>query len=196
MQAGNNQKSLDISSELRYNINLGNYICYQRKEGSIIMAVKKIRMSAEGFKDLEKQLEYLKNVRRAEVAQKLKEARSFGDLSENAEYDAAKDEQRDIEARIEEIEKILKNAEVVVEDEVDSDKINIGCKVDVLDLEYDEEIEFQIVGSTEANSLEGKISNESPVGKALIGAHKDDIVDVETPAGIMQYKVLSIQRNI
>ena len=101
-----------------------------------------------------------------------------------------------IEARIEEIEKILKNAEVVVEDEVDSDKINIGCKVDVLDLEYDEEIEFQIVGSTEANSLEGKISNESPVGKALIGAHKDDIVDVETPAGIMQYKVLSIQRNI
>ena len=82
------------------------------------------------------------------------------------------------------------------EDEVDSDKINIGCKVDVLDLEYDEEIEFQIVGSTEANSLEGKISNESPVGKALIGAHKDDIVDVETPAGIMQYKVLSIQRNI
>ena len=113
-----------------------------------------------------------------------------------AEYDAAKDEQRDIEARIEEIEKILKNAEVVVEDEVDSDKINIGCKVDVLDLEYDEEIEFQIVGSTEANSLEGKISNESPVGKALIGAHKDDIVDVETPAGIMQYKVLSIQRNI
>ena len=93
--------------------------------------------------------------------------------------------------------KILKNAEVVVEDEVDSDKINIGCKVDVLDLEYDEEIEFQIVGSTEANSLEReKISNESPVGKALIGAHKDDIVDVETPAGIMQYKVLSIQRNI
>ena len=135
-------------------------------------------------------------VKAQEVAQKIKEAREQGDLSENAEYDAAKDEQRDIEARIEEIEKILKNAEVVVEDEVDSDKINIGCKVDVLDLEYDEEIEFQIVGSTEANSLEGKISNESPVGKALIGAHKDDIVDVETPAGIMQYKVLSIQRNI
>ena len=145
---------------------------------------------------LEDELQNLKVVRRKEVAQKIKEAREQGDLSENAEYDAAKDEQRDIEARIEEIEKILKNAEVVVEDEVDSDKINIGCKVDVLDLEYDEEIEFQIVGSTEANSLEGKISNESPVVKALIGAHKDDIVDVETPAGIMQYKVLSIQRNI
>ena len=149
-----------------------------------------------GLKKLEDELHDLKVNKRREIAGKIKEAREQGDLSENAEYDAAKDEQRDIEARIEEIEKILKNAEVVVEDEVDSDKINIGCKVDVLDLEYDEEIEFQIVGSTEANSLEGKISNESPVGKALIGAHKDDIVDVETPAGIMQYKVLSIQRNI
>ena len=148
------------------------------------------------LKKLEDELHDLKVNKRREIAGKIKEAREQGDLSENAEYDAAKDEQRDIEARIEEIEKILKNAEVVVEDEVDSDKINIGCKVDVLDLEYDEEIEFQIVGSTEANSLEGKISNESPVGKALIGAHKDDIVDVETPAGIMQYKVLSIQRNI
>ena len=124
------------------------------------------------------------------------QVREQGDLSENAEYDAAKDEQRDIEARIEELEAILKNAEVVVEDEVDLDKINVGCAVKVYDITFDEEMEFKIVGSTEANSLEGKISNESPVGKALIGAHKDDIVDVETPAGIMQYKVLSIQRNI
>ena len=160
------------------------------------MAVKKIRMSAEGLKDLEKQLEYLKNVRRAEVAQKLKEARSFGDLSENAEYDAAKDEQRDIEARIEELEAILKNAEVVVEDEVDLDKINVGCAVKVYDITFDEEMEFKIVGSTEANSLEGKISNESPVGKALIGAHTNDIVEVEMPSGIMKYKVLEIQRNV
>ena len=89
-------------------------------------------------------------------------------MSENAEYDAAKDEQRDIEARIEELEGILKNAEVVVEDEVDFDKINVGCKVKVFDITYDEEMEFKIVGSTEANSLEGKISNESPVGQALI----------------------------
>ena len=138
----------------------------------------------------------MKVVKRKEVAQKIKEAREQGDLSENAEYDAAKDEQRDIEARIEDIEKILKNAEVVVEEEVELDKISVGCTVRILDCEFDEELEYKIVGSTEANSLEGKISNESPVGKALIGAHKDDIVDVETPAGIMQYKVLSIQRNI
>ena len=159
------------------------------------MAVKKIRMSAEGLKDLEKQLEYLKNVRRAEVAQKLKEARSFGDLSENAEYDAAKDEQRDIEARIEELEAILKNAEVVVEDEVDLDKINVGCAVKVYDITFDEEMEFKIVGSTEANSLEGKISNESPVGHALIGKKINDVVDVETQAGVIQYKVLDIKRS-
>ena len=113
-------------------------------------------------------------LRRKEVAAKIKEAREQGDLSENAEYDAAKDEQRDIEARIDELEQILKNAEVVVEDEVDSDKINVGCTVAVYDEEFDEEIEFKIVGSTEANSLQGKISNESPVGKALLGREVGD----------------------
>ena len=133
-------------------------------------------------------------VRRKEVAQKIKEAREQGDLSENAEYDAAKDEQRDIELRIEELEKLLKNAEVVVEDEIDTDKINIGCKVKLLDVEYDEEMEFYIVGSTEANSLQNKISNESPVGHALIGKGVGDVVDVETQAGVIQYKVLEIQR--
>ena len=157
---------------------------------------KKNILTYQGLKKLEDELQELKVVRRKEVAAKIKEAREQGDLSENAEYDAAKDEQRDIEARIEDIEKILKNAEVVVEEEVDLDKISIGCNVKILDIEFDEELEYKIVGSTEANSLKGKISNESPVGKALIGAHKDDIVDVETPAGIMQYKVLSIQRNI
>ena len=157
---------------------------------------KKNILTYQGLKKLEDELQELKVVRRKEVAAKIKEAREQGDLSESAEYDAAKDEQRDIEARIEDIEKILKNAEVVVEEEVDLDKISIGCNVKILDIEFDEELEYKIVGSTEANSLKGKISNESPVGKALIGAHKDDIVDVETPAGIMQYKVLSIQRNI
>ena len=132
--------------------------------------------------------------KRKEVAQKIKEAREQGDLSENAEYDAAKDEQRDIELRIEELEKLLKNAEVVVEDEIDVDKINIGCKVKLLDVEYDEEMEFFIVGSTEANSLQNKISNEAPVGRALIGKSVGDVVDVETQAGIIQYKVLEIQR--
>ena len=160
------------------------------------MAEKKNILTYTGLKKYEDELHDLKVNKRQEIAQKIKEAREQGDLSENAEYDAAKDEQRDIEARIVDLEKLLKNAEVVVEDEIDLDKISIGCQVKVLDVEEDEEMEFKIVGSTEANSLEGKISNESPVGKALIGAHKDDIVDVETPAGIMQYKVLSIQRNI
>ena len=137
----------------------------------------------------------LKVVRRKEVAAKIKEAREQGDLSENAEYDAAKDEQRDIEARIEEIEQILKNAEVVVEDEVDVGKINVGCTVKVYDEEFEEEIEFMIVGSTEANSLMGKISNESPVGKALIGASIGQEVLVETQMGVSKYRVLGIERS-
>ena len=109
---------------------------------------------------------------------------------------AAKDEQRDIEARIEELEKILKNAEVVVEDDVDLDTINIGCTVDVYDKEFEEEIVFQLVGSTEANSLAGKISNESPVGKALIGKKVGDVVAVETQAGVIEYEVLKINRSV
>lgn len=160
------------------------------------MEEKKNLLTYGGLKQLEEELHDLKVVKRKEVAQKIKEAREQGDLSENAEYDAAKDEQRDIEARIEEIEKILKNAEVVVEDEVDLKTISVGCKVKVHDLEFDEEMEFKIVGSTEANSLEGKISNESPVGKALIGAKEGQTVSVEMPAGVMEYKVLQIQRNV
>lgn len=159
------------------------------------MSEKKNLLTYAGLKKLEDELQDLKVVKRKEVAQKIKEAREQGDLSENAEYDAAKDEQRDIELRIEEIEKILKNAEVVVEDEVGLDKINVGCKVKVFDVEYDEEMEFYIVGSTEANSLEGKVSNESPVGKALLGAKVDDTVEVETQAGVIHYKVLEIQRS-
>ena len=155
---------------------------------------KKNILTYEGLKKLEDELENLKVVRRKEVSQKIKEAREQGDLSENAEYDAAKDEQRDIEARIEELEKILKNAEVVVEEEADLDKVNIGCSVKILDCEFDEELEYKIVGSTEANSLKGKISNESPVGKALLGKQVGDTVTVETPAGEFSYKVLSIHR--
>jgi transcription elongation factor GreA len=130
------------------------------------------------------------------VAQKIKEAREQGDLSENAEYDAAKDEQRDIEARIEEIEKILKNADVVDEEEVDLDKISVGCTVLLYDEEFEEEVEYKIVGSTEANSLSGKISNESPLGKALLGKTVGDGVVVEAQAGTMEYKVLKIDRSI
>ena len=160
------------------------------------MTVKKNILTSEGLKKLEDELDDLIVVKRKEVAQKIKEAREQGDLSENAEYDAAKDEQRDIEARIEEIEKILKNAEIVDEDEVDLETINIGCQVKILDLEFDEELVYKIVGSTEANSLKGKISNESPVGKALIGKKVGDLVSVETQVGIVQYKVLDIQKSI
>ncbi len=158
------------------------------------MVDKKNILTYEGLKRYEEELQNLKVVKRKEVHQKIKEAREQGDLSENAEYDAAKDEQRDIELRIEELEKLLKNAEVVVEDEIDLDKINIGCKVKVYEIDEDEEMEFKIVGSSEANSLQNKISNESPVGQALMGKKVGDVVEVETQSGVIQYKVLEIQR--
>ncbi len=158
------------------------------------MEAKKNILTYEGLKKLEEELEDLKVNQRKAVAAKIKEAREQGDLSENAEYDAAKDEQRDIEARIEEITAILKNADIVDEDEVDLDRISIGCRVKILDIEYKEEMEFKIVGSTEANSLDGKISNEAPLGKALIGAKVGQKVSVDCPAGIIKYKVLEIQR--
>ena len=167
---------------------------YIEKGCRIKMEEKKTLLTYAGLTKLEEELHDLKVNKRKEVAEKIKEAREQGDLSENAEYDAAKDEQRDIEARIEEIEKILKNAEVVVEDEVDLNKINIGCMVKVYDEEFDEEMEFQIVGSTEANSLQNKISNESPVGRALIGRSVGDKVEVETQVGVISYKVLGIKR--
>nr|WP_330389250.1 transcription elongation factor GreA [Parasporobacterium paucivorans] len=158
------------------------------------MIEKKNILTYEGLTRLEGELQDLKVVKRKQVAEKIKEAREQGDLSENAEYDAAKDEQRDIETRIEELEKILKNAEVVDEDEVDLGKINIGCMVKLLDKIDQEEVIFRIVGSTEANSIQRKISNESPVGKALIGKKVGQVVDVETQAGTLRYKVLDIQR--
>ncbi len=159
------------------------------------MAEKKNILTYEGLKALEDELQDLKLNRRKEVAVKIKEAREQGDLSENAEYDAAKDEQRDIELRIEEIDKILKNAEVVDEDDVDLNAISIGCSVRLKDIEFDEEMEYKIVGSTEADVLKGKVSNESPVGMALIGSKVGDVIEVETPTGEMiKYEILEIQR--
>lgn len=160
------------------------------------MAEKKNIMTYAGLKKLEDELEDLKVNRRKEVAQKIKEAKEQGDLSENAEYDAAKEEQADIEARIVELEKILKNAEVIDEDEVGSDKITVGCSAKVLDVEFDDEMTFTVVGSTEANSLKGFISNESPLGIALLGKKKGEVVEVESPAGIIQYKIIDIQRSL
>ena len=159
------------------------------------MEEKKHILTYEGLKALEDELQDLKVNKRAENAEKLKEARAQGDLSENAEYDAAKDEQRDIHARIEEIEKILKNAEVVLDEEVDTGKVSVGCTVKIRDMEYKEDLGYKIVGSTEADSLNGKISNESPVGKALIGAKKNQTVSVETITGVIKYKILEIQKG-
>ena len=160
------------------------------------MEEKKNLLTREGLKKYEDELHDLKVVRRKEVAQKIKEAREQGDLSENAEYDAAKDEQRDIEARIEELEKILKNVEVVdMEESADGvNKVNFGLIVKVKDNEFGDEMEFKIVGATEANSLKGKISNESPLGKALLGAKKGDVVSVEAPAGIIEYTIMDIRK--
>ena len=160
------------------------------------MSGKKKILTYSGLKALEDELENLKVVRRKEVAIKIREAREQGDLSENAEYDAAKDEQRDIEARIEEIEKLLKNVDVVDEEEIDLEKIGVGCTVVLYDKEFDEEVTYQIVGSTEANSLSGKISNESPLGAALLVKEVGDVVEVETQAGVIEFKVLKIDRSI
>ena len=148
------------------------------------MVEKKHMLTVEGLRDLEQELENLVVVRRQEIAEKLQEARAQGDLSENAEYDAAKDEQRDIEARIEEIEKILKNVEVID-----------GIKLKILDVELDEEQVINIVGSAEADVLNNKISNESPLGIALIGKKKGEIVEVAAPNGIFQYKILEVVKS-
>lgn len=155
---------------------------------------KKNIMTFAGLRALEDELFDLKVYKRKEVAQKIKEAREQGDLSENAEYDAAKDEQRDIEARIEELEKLLKNVEVVGQDEVDADTVGIGSRVKLYDVEMDEEVEYTIVGSTEADALNGKISNESPVGAGLIGSKVGETVVVETISGDLEFKILEIAR--
>ena len=157
---------------------------------------KEFYVTTVGLEEMENELKELKEVKRPQVIDALKYARELGDLSENAEYDAAKDEQRDIELRIEEIDNILKNAEVVVEEDVDVNVINVGCKVKLRDLEFDEEMEYKIVGSTEADCLNGKISNESPVGLALIGSKVGDKIEVEVPSGeLVQYEILEIQKT-
>lgn len=158
------------------------------------MADKSIVLTYEGLQKLEAELTHLKTVRRKDVAEKIKEARAQGDLSENAEYDAAKEEQGEIESRIVEIEKILRNASVIDEDELEVDFVNVGCKVKVYDKEFDEEIEYSMVGSTEANPMEGKISNESPVGQALIGKKVGEAITVETPDGVIEMEIIDIYR--
>jgi len=158
------------------------------------MADKKNILTVSGAKKLEDELQNLKVVRRAEIAAKIKEARMQGDLSENAEYDAAKEEQAEIEARIDEIEIILKHSEIVSEDG-DISRVFIGAVVDLMDMEENDEMTVTIVGSNEANSMLQKVSNESPLGMALIGASVGEVITVEAPGGTFQYKVLDIRKQ-
>jgi len=156
------------------------------------MSDKKTVLTYDGLKRLEEELQELKVVRRKDVAQKIKEARAQGDLSENAEYDAAKEEQAEIEARIAVIEKMLRNAEVIDEDELDQGSIRVGNRVKILDLETNDEEEYLIVGSTESDPLGGRISNESPLGVALLQKKSGDEITVDAPDGPIKYKILDI----
>ena len=167
-------------------------VCEQ--EGKSKMDNKQIMLTDEGLLKLEQELENLRTKKRKEVAEKIKIARGFGDLSENSEYDAAKEEQAQVEARIVQLENMLKNAKVIDNDDIDLNVVSIGTRVTVYDEEFEEEQEYSIVGSTEADPDMFRISDESPVGRALIGRNIGDIVDVETPGGVIKFKILSIDK--
>ncbi|APM37522.1 transcription elongation factor GreA [Clostridium kluyveri] len=156
--------------------------------------LKKYVMTYEGIKKLENELEYLKTVKRKEITEKIKVALSFGDLSENSEYDSAKNEQAFVEGRIVQLENMLKNASMVDEDEVPLDIVGIGSIVKVKDYDLDEEVEYLIVGSAEADPINNKISNESPVGKGLVGKKPGDVIEIQVPDGVSKYKILNIRR--
>lgn len=158
------------------------------------MADRDVFLTEEGLKRLEKELEHLKSVERMEVAGRIKVALSYGDISENSEYDQAKDEQAKLEERIIKLENTLRNAKIIDENEISTDVVSVGSRVEILDMEYDETVEYTIVGSAEADPYEGRISNESPVGSALLGGKSGDVVDVHVPDGIAQYKILEIKR--
>lgn len=158
------------------------------------MAEKKVLLTYDGLKKLEEELEILKTVRRKDVAGKIKEARGQGDLSENAEYDAAKEEQAEIEARIVTLEKMLRNAEVIDEEEVSGDVVSLGATVEVEDVEFNEVMTYTIVGSAEADPMNGRISNESPVGMALLGQGQGHSVTIDTPDGEAEFKIVKIIR--
>ena len=156
------------------------------------MEEKDVILTQEGYDKLEKELNYLKTEKRAEIADRIKVALGFGDLSENSEYDEAKNAQAENEGKIVELENKLRHAKIIDEKEIDTTTVQIGNKVKVLDMEFDEKIEYTIVGSTEVNLAENKISNESPLGEALLGAKKNQVVEVKAPAGVMKYKILNI----
>jgi len=158
------------------------------------MAEKDVFLTNEGLEKVENELDELKSVKRKEVAERIKEALAFGDISENSEYDQAKNEQGKLEERIMKLENILRNAKLIDESEISTDVVSVGSKVLVEDLEFEEEVEYTIVGSAEADPYKGRISNESPVGSALLGAKSGEVVDVRVPDGLIQFKVLKIAR--
>ena len=159
------------------------------------MSDKKTVLTYEGLRKIEEELEYLKVVKRKEIAERIKEARGQGDLSENAEYDAAREEQAKMETEILVLEKMLRNAEVIDDNEISSDVITVGSKVKLFDVEFDEEVEYSIVGSAEADPFEGKISNESPVGVGLLGHKSGDTVTISAPQGEVKFKILEIKKQ-
>ncbi len=159
------------------------------------MSEKKYIMTYEGLKKLEEELEFLKTTKRKEITEKIRVALSFGDLSENSEYDEAKNEQAFVEGRILQLENMLKNATIVDESEISTEKVTVGCITRVKDYEFDEEVEYSIVGSAEADPLINKISNESPVGSALMGKKVGEVVEVSAPQGVMKFEVLEIRRD-
>ena len=158
------------------------------------MEEKEVLLTQEGYNNLEKELNYLRTEKRTEIADRIKIALGFGDLSENSEYDEAKNAQAENEVKIAELENKLRYAKIIDEKDIDTETVQVGNIVKVLDMEFDEKIEYTIVGSTEVDLAENKISNESPLGKALLGAKKNNVVEVEAPAGIMKYKILSIKK--
>ncbi len=158
------------------------------------MDEKEILLTQEGYDNLEKQLEYLKTEKRAEISERIKVALGFGDLSENSEYDEAKNAQADNEIKIVDLENKLRYAKIIDESEIDTKTVQVGNTVRILDMEFNEELEYTIVGSTEVDLSKNRISNVSPIGAALIGAKKDQIVEANTPGGIAKYKVLNIKK--
>ena len=155
---------------------------------------KEILLTEEGYKKMEAELEKLKTETRAEIAERIKVALGFGDLSENSEYDEAKNAQAENEDKIVELEAKLRFAKIIDDSEIDTKKVQVGNTVKVLDMEYEEEVEYTIVGTTEADITQNKISNESPIGSALLGAKKNQVVEVQVPAGVSKYKILSITK--
>ena len=158
------------------------------------MEEKEVLLTQEGYDNLEKELEFLKTEKRSEISERIRVALGFGDLSENSEYDEAKNAQAANEIKIAELENKLRYARIIDESEIDTKTVQVGNKIKVLDMEFDEELEYTIVGSTEVDLSQNKISNESPIGAALLGAKKNQVVEVNVPAGVMKYKILGISK--